>query len=331
MKHLLYSLLALSLCTSCSGQTARADGSAQRDAADSLADSQADPMDSGSLDTDTLALSRQGIAEPDASDILSASHYTAADSARIEQLLRMDTGSGSDVLFYARQFKGVPYVASTLEVCDPERLVVNLRGLDCTTLVETALALAMTRREGHTDFAHYCLSLARLRYWHGVPESYLARLHYFTWWMHSNTAKGLISEVRDDRHFTAPIRVDDHYMSRHADKYRLLREHPEWVDSIRALERRYNGPDGTYLPEQSVGLPRRELACIHDGDLIAIVTRKDGLDYSHLGLAVWGRDGLLHLLNASSIHHKVVEEPKTLRQYLREHPSSIGIRVFRLR
>lgn len=323
MKHLLYPILALSLLSSCSGQTARADGGQPRDAADSL------PADS--MVTDTLEGSDRGTSVDTASDILSATHYTAADSARIEQLLRMDTGSGSDVLFYARQFKGVPYVASTLEVCDPERLVVNLRGLDCTTLVETAMALAMTRREGRTDFASYCRNLMRLRYRGGRLDGYLSRLHYFTWWMHDHLESGLIGEVKDGSHFTAPIRVDNHYMSRHADKYRLLREHPEWVDSIRSMEERLNGPDGTYLPEASVGLPRKELACIHDGDLIAIVTRKDGLDYSHLGLAVWGRDGLLHLLNASSIHHKVVEEPKTLRQYLRDHPSSIGIRVFRLR
>lgn len=327
MKHLLYPLLALALCTSCGGQTARADGGQQHAATDSLADSHT----TDSLDEDTLAWMYQGTSEEYASDILSATHYTAADSARIEQLLRMDTGSGSDVLFYARQFKGVPYVASTLEVCDPERLVVNLRGLDCTTLVETAMALAMSRREGRTDFAGYCRNLMRLRYRGGRLDGYLSRLHYFTWWMHDHLDRGLIGEVKDGSHFTAPIRVDNHYMSRHADKYRLLREHPEWVDSIRSMEERLNGPDGTYLPEASVGLPHRELACIHDGDLIAIVTRKDGLDYSHLGLAVWGRDGLLHLLNASSIHHKVVEEPKTLRQYLREHPSSIGIRVFRLR
>lgn len=193
------------------------------------------------------------------------------------------------------------------------------------------MALAMTKREGKTSFADYCRNLCRLRYRGGKLDGYLSRLHYFTWWMHDHLDRGLIEEVKNDRYFTTPIRVDNHYMSLHADKYRLLREHPEWVDSVRAMENRYNGPDGTYLSEKWVGLSRKELSCIENGDLIAIVTRKDGLDYSHLGLAVWGRDGLLHLLNASSIHHKVVEEPKTLRQYLREHPSSIGIRVFRLK
>ena len=102
------------------------------------------------------------------------------------------------------------------------------------------------------------------------------------------------------------------------------------MDSIARMERQANGIDGTFLPAALTDLKKEQLSAIHDGDLVAIVTRKDGLDYSHLGFAVWGKDGRLHLLNASSIHHKVVEEPKTLRQYLREHPSSIGIRLFRL-
>ncbi len=267
-----------------------------------------------------------------ADSILRRTVYTTADSARVVALLAERIGKGeNDVLHYARQFKGVPYVASTLEGYDPERLVVKLDGLDCTTLVETSLALALTRREGGKTFADYCRNLMRLRYRGGKMNGYLSRLHYFTWWMHDNLDKGLIEPVEDSRHFTATIKVDNHYMSAHPEKYAHLKGHPERVDSIRRMERRTNGPDGHYLPAALMGLSRKELSVIHDGDLIAIVTRKDGIDYSHLGFAVWGHDGLLHLLNASSIHHKVVEEPKTLRQYLREHPSSIGIRVMRLK
>lgn len=262
--------------------------------------------------------------------LLSVCLYTAADSVRIETLLRQNAGE-NDVLYYARQFLGVPYVGGTLEQADPERLVVNLRQLDCTTLVETVCALALTRRQGSECFADYCANLMRLRYWHGQMDGYLSRLHYFTWWMHDNVEKGLLVEVTDSLHCIAPIRVNNHYMSDHPDKYRFLKAHPEWVDSIARLEQRYNGDDGFYLPEAATGLDRKELGFIRDGDLVAIVTRKAGLDYSHLGFAVWGSDGRLHLLNASSIHHKVVEEPKTLRQYLREHPTSVGVRVFSLR
>lgn len=267
---------------------------------------------------------------PIGNQLLKQTLYTRTDSARIVKLLRMDTGR-NDVLFYARQFIGVPYVAATLEVADPEKLVVNIRQLDCTTLVETVLALAMTKRQHSDSFEEYCRNLATLRYRNRKPEGYLSRLHYFDWWINTQTRSGLIEEVKNNRHFTAKRQTRNYYMSRNPSKYRMLKAHPEWVDSIASLEKEYNGVQWNYLPAASTGLSPRQLSVIRNGDLVAIVTRKAGLDYSHLGFAVWGKDGKLHLLNASSIHHQVVEEPKTLRQYLREHPTSIGIRLFRLK
>ena len=262
--------------------------------------------------------------------ILQQVDYTKADSAKVVALLKLKP-KGNDVLFYARQFKGIPYVAATLEKHDPEQLVVNLSQLDCTTLVETTLALAMTQRQGKSNFTDYCNNLMHIRYWDGMMNGYLSRLHYFSWWMHNNIDKGIVELVNDKKHFTSVINVQNHYMSQHPDKYKYLKLHPEWVDSIATLEEKYNGPDGRYLPQAKTLLSKDELSSIHDGDIVAIVTKKDGIDYSHLGFAVWGKDKKLHLLNASSIHHKVVEEPKTLYQYLKEHPSSIGIRLLRLK
>lgn len=262
--------------------------------------------------------------------ILKHTDYTRSDSAKVVQLLKMNPKS-NDVLFYARQFIGVPYVAATLEKNDPERLIVNLRQLDCTTLVETTLALATTHRQGCTSFSRFCENLMCLRYRGGIMNGYLSRLHYFTWWMHDNVERGNVEHVENNEHFTSVINVDNHYMSSYSSKYRMLVLHPEWMDSIATMEKQICGPDGRYLPEEKTLLKASALPMIKDGDIVAIVTRKQGIDYSHLGFAVWGKDGYLHLLNASSIHHKVVEEKKTLRQYLKEHPSSIGIRLLRLR
>ena len=255
--------------------------------------------------------------------------YAAEDSVRVEQLLQADCGE-NDVLFFARQFLGTPYVARTLEVSDPEQLVVNLRQLDCTTLVETVNALAITHRKGQKRFSDFCRNLEAYRYRGGRMQGYLSRLHYFDWWINDATERGLVSEVADKKHFTGRKRIENSYMSRHYGKYKMLAAHPEWADSLRAMETAGNGAVVSYLPEAKTGLTSRELSCINTGDIVAIVTTKAGLDYSHLGFAVWGRDGRLHLLNASSIHKKVVLEPMTLRQYLSKHSTSVGIRVFRL-
>lgn len=68
--------------------------------------------------------------------------------------------NGPDFVF-AEQFIGVPYVASTLEVNPDEELVVNLRQLDCTTLVENVVALTLTVREEHPTFVSFCRNLEK--------------------------------------------------------------------------------------------------------------------------------------------------------------------------
>lgn len=73
-------------------------------------------------------------------------------------------------------------------------------------------------------------------------------------------------------------------MSVHPDRYKFLKLHPEWVDSIARMEQRYNGPDGRYLMEQYTSLSQKELSAIHDGDLIAIVTTKRALTILTLAL-----------------------------------------------
>ena len=70
--------------------------------------------------------------------------YNAKDSLEVVQLLA--ESSLQSPLDFARRLCGRPYVAHTLERGD-EHLVVNLRGLDCATLVETASALAIARRQ----------------------------------------------------------------------------------------------------------------------------------------------------------------------------------------
>lgn len=259
-----------------------------------------------------------------------------ADSVRVAEILAKAPADAS-VTYFARQFIGVPYVGHTLEMSlDSEPLVVNLRELDCTTYVETVAALWQTNREkAHANYATYKHWLSRYRYWAGRRDGYLSRHHYFSWWWHDNVEQGILSEVdlsASGAELT-PLVVKINYMSLHPELYAQLNAHREWLPCLQKMEQEYSGHDGMYLSRQEL-LRKSSKAfrgVIEDGDVIAIVTTKGGLDYSHLGFASWQSDGRLHLLNASSIHHKVVDEPKTLYEYLSEHKSSVGIRVFRLR
>ncbi len=233
-------------------------------------------------------------------------------------------------LHFARLFIGRPYVAHTLEVADPERLVVNTRQLDCTTLVEnvTALTLCVYRqRLAYSDFKKY---LREIRYRGGKLNGYTSRLHYFSDWIDDNARRGIVSEVsQTTAPFSAVQTVKVNYMSQHPQSYKALKAHPEMVSVIAAQEAALTGRRYRYIPKNGVVDSKAMRAAVHDGDIIAITCSKPGLDIAHLGFAVWRRDGL-HLLNASQLHKKVVEEPMTLKEYLKKHPSHTGIRIVRI-
>lgn len=252
----------------------------------------------------------------------------ATDAAEVQRLLA--DKSLKTPLDFARKFLGRPYVAATLEVADPEQVVVNLQGLDCATLVETSQALTMTRREGKTDVASYTRNLEKIRYFDGKNRGYTSRLHYLSFWMADLTKRKVAKEVLLPQTLTQPLEIRLNYMSTHADAYPFLKNHPERVREIAQLERKYSGKVGRFLPKSNAGLSRQQLGAIHDGDIITVVTQKAGLDYSHQGIAFWGNDGKLHMLHASSERKRVIADERTLEDYLKRISHARGIRVFRI-
>ena len=120
-------------------------------------------------------------------------------------------------------------------------------------------------------------------------------------------------------------------MTKHAELYPALVNHPEFLSPIAATEKSLTGRTIRYIPKQALGGPKYLLGkAIHDGDILALVTQKDGLDVSHLGFAVWMSDGKLHLLHASSLRHKVIFDDLTLKDYQLKQHTQTGVRVIRI-
>ena len=257
--------------------------------------------------------------------------YQKADSVTVCSLLAK-ANTKTSTLWFARQFLGVPYVAHTLELNDKEQLVVNTRELDCTTLVETVTALTLCAQQGKKTWNDYLTTLKTLRYRQGKLDGYTSRLHYFSDWIRDKQSIKIIKEIQSPNPpFTAVQRVNVNYMSTHPTAYKALKAQPELVPVIRQQEQSLNTVKARYIPKSALRRSTKALRqAVHDGDIIAITCNKKGLDIAHLGFAVWKKDGL-HLLNASMIHKKVVEEPMTFYQYLQKHPSHTGIRVLRIK
>lgn len=314
MKRLIYSIL-ISAWIVCPLQSCANSGTRQPERADA----------------NETALSAEEVVE--AEPVSTAEMEKSADALKIEALLSEASRlqAGTDIpLFFARKFIGIPYVAHTLEVNDDERLVVNTRELDCTTLVETVTALTLCAYSNETTYDAYCRHLQLMRYREGRIDDYTSRIHYFTEWIVENQKAGIVREIQSPNPpFTAVQTVKVDYMSRHPQSYKALKAHPEYLAAIKRMEQSITGLKFRYIPKAQVMDSKAMREAVRDGDIIAITCSKPGLDIAHLGFAVWHKDGL-HMLNASMIHKKVVDEPMTLREYLSKHPSHTGIRIIRI-
>ncbi|WP_308247184.1 N-acetylmuramoyl-L-alanine amidase-like domain-containing protein [uncultured Prevotella sp.] len=314
-------LIALALLSQCSTAKNSADNNTKKYVANKT-NSSADSLTTPNIQN----------AEPQHNDFAIVSN--SEDQKRIETILskyaKHNTSVSSLIIALAREFKGVPYVAKTLENDSIENLVVNTRQLDCTTYVENVLAIYLCIKNQKLSFTDYCSYLRQIRYV-GGKVSYPTRQHYFTEWIDENTKDGFVEELQSPNPpFTATQYLRINFMSKHTSLYPMLKNNPELVKPIAQMESRLSGNTYRFIPKASIANTKLFRSTIHDGDIIAITTSKAGLDTSHIGIAIWHKDGL-HMLNASQIHKKVVEEPMTLYQYMQKHPSQTGIRIVRVK
>ena len=264
--------------------------------------------------------------------------YTKADSNMVCQLLqefvpqRQQLTNEQLIIGIARKFIGIPYVSHSLDKNDDEKLVVNLHGLDCTTYVETVTALTLCAKKNEIRFSDYVRQLEQLRYC-GGKLSYINRLHYFHWWLEDNERMGFVKEIdTPNPPFMAVQTLKINYMSQNAGLYDMLKHNPERVAELKKLEDATNGTKLRYIPKSLLNNSKLLREVVRDGDILAIVTSKRELDTTHLGFAVWHKDGL-HLLNASNLRkngNQVVDPVETLYNYMMARPANLGIRVVRI-
>lgn len=270
---------------------------------------------------------------------LSEVDYNRADSAQVvlwlEEADKMDRNTNW-MLYFAKKFTNLPYVGGTLDRNKEERLVVNLKELDCTTFVENVTALALTAKRGSTSFYDFCEALERIRYTRGIRSGYASRNHYFSEWIRSNQDQGLMRDLFEEKKMQSPakmllepLKLKLNYMSRNAEKYPMLKGDQEACRQIAKKEKELSGQKVWFLPKTKMKSGIKELNWLQDGDIVAFVTKKAGLDIAHLGI-VCRVDGKLRFMHASSLRKKVVLEPLSLISYIQKQPMQTGIRIVRI-
>lgn len=224
----------------------------------------------------------------------------------------------------ALTFLETPYVAHTLETGPEEKMVINLRELDCTTFADNCLALVHTLLSDQPTFNTFSRELERIRYRDGVRSGYISRLHYFSEWIDNNVQKGYVMDVA--KAVGAPLLTTSvGFMGDHPASYPVLKAHPELVPELKRLEQEVTTTNRWYIPLED--LDKFEVS-IKDGDIIGITTSVKGLDVTHVVIASRESYGL-SFIHASSLAEKVILDSITLQEYLQKGKSNTGIMVVR--
>ena len=231
---------------------------------------------------------------------------------------------GELIIETAMFFMETPYVAATLEK-EPEQLIVNLRELDCTTLVENVIALARTMKQVTPSFEAFCTQLQQIRYRENTINNYTDRLHYFTDWIFENSRKNL---VRDETKALGgqPYRLNLNFMSTHPESYMQLKSNPDLIAVIAQKEKEISSRETcAIIPEAQIETCR---VGMKNGDIVCFVTQIEGLDVSHTGFIYW-QDQKLGFLHASSTAKKVIIDPLSLQEYVKGIRTTIGVMIVR--
>ena len=194
---------------------------------------------------------------------------------------------------------------------EEERLMVSLSHVDCTTVMEDVLALALCYRDGRATLDDLKDYYRRMHYQDGVI-SFATRNHYFTWIMQSAIKEGFVERISPDEPvfpFTGVQDMQPSYMTRN------------------------KGVRFTYIPRELLDMPQdSELGVIRDGDIMAVVCDQHswarGVEIKHLLIAKW-LDGRLHFYHASGDGLGLAD--MDAYTYMKDKFTMIGVAVYRLK
>ncbi len=228
-------------------------------------------------------------------------------AASIQELLvevsRIDD-TGTRIASVSRPFLGTPYGESTLTggPATPEELVVNLAALDCFTFIDYIEAMRMA-----SSFDGFLEALKRVRYREGVV-CYAGRNHFFTDWRENNGP--FVSDV------TGLIGRDK--VRRTVKTLNVRSDGSPFLEGIAARVRSVE-----YIP--SAMIDGDVLGEFHNGDYVGIYTDVDGLDVSHVGIAIREKERVfLRHASSAAASRRVVDQ--LFGDYIREKPGVVVLR-----
>lgn len=226
---------------------------------------------------------------------------------RIDEMLSeasMIREAGPRIAFLSGHFLGTPYKGSTLigGPDTPEVFVVDLAGFDCFTFIDCIEAMRPAR-----SFLEFKQRLREIRYKDGIV-TYVNRNHFFTDWREHNGR--FVSDA------TAMIGA-----AKTRQSTKTLNMKPDGTLFLEGIAPRSRTV--TYIPSGSICADILEN--IQNGDYVGIYTETDGLDVSHVGIAI-RQNGTVYLRHASSVAASLKVIDQLFMKYIEEKPGIVVLR-----
>ena len=239
-------------------------------------------------------------------NVVNLGRWNNAELTEIITTTRQIEMPGERIVAISRHFIATPYVADTL-IGTPqtaERLVINLAGFDCYTLLDVIESL---RRAADLD--DFPEELIQVRYRAG-QVTYENRRHFFSDWVADDSKK--IGDVT-----TAVGQGSAHVVVKQLN---LKNDGTHWLAGIPVTLREIS-----YIPTDKID--QDVLSALQAGDYVGIYSEHAGLDVSHTGLLVINKDGVIlrHASSQKSVRRVIDVD---LLEYLQGKP---GLVVYRAR
>lgn len=215
----------------------------------------------------------------------------------------------------AEYFLGKPYVANALSSENPEKLYVSLEDFDCVTFIENVMSLYQSKGQDSL----YKKNLIHWRYSQSKDIRFETRNHYFSSAMQQLIKDAWISPVHSPEEIQ--IKKSFTFLSQFYQK----KNKNISIPALELVENQLRFIPFTYVPTAQVS---KLLSSLKEGDIVTFVSKRNDLDVQHTGFLTF-RKSNWYLLHASQEARRVCVSDKNLLEYLKSHPSFLGIQVFR--
>jgi hypothetical protein len=227
---------------------------------------------------------------------------------------------------------GTPYEAHLLDaylrrgdgpIIEP--LTLSLTRFDCTSFVESCVAVARAARAGGTpSWKGFGREVERMRYRNGLRGDYTTRLHYFSEWVADGDKRCLVRDMGlalggvEDRR---PLR----FMTEHRDSYAALAD-DRVFKPMKEMEKRLDRLSRRVIPTARIASVEDR---IQNGDVLGFATSTPGLDVTHCAIAVRDSRGTLRVAHAPLAGGGVQVSRSGLAEYVAQLSGATGVMVAR--